>query len=306
MKTNSRGRLNVHALPAMAGALIWVSMLAGAGVGHKQPPESRPAASAQAEPPAAERPGREQVRQRLREELQASRDRADAAIKRIDEGADPVQVREQMDRDSGGRGPWRAGRGLRNDGKDRDGPEGNDRRSPRPFGSDSPFELTPEEREQMLRFLEEHAPRVGAKLREMDGATPDVVTRLITRMRPRLREVMEAGPGDPAGHELRLTEFRSSLDVMWARRAADEARKSGDSGAHRARRDELRTALAAHFDAQVALQEHEADRLARRVEKLRADLQDRRASKDRIVDRELEGPARREGVGERSPDGPPR
>ncbi len=266
-------------------------------------PESTPPSPARAEPPAGAKPGRgDQSRRRTREDLQALRDRADAAIRRIDGGEDAAQVREEFDRSSTWRSGGRGGRSGRPEGMGREGGPSDDRPGARALPG---FEVTPEERQQLLKFLDEHVPRVGAKFREMDKANPELVTRLLARMRPRVREVLETGQTDPGGTELKISEFRTSLDVMWARRGVDEARGSGDEGTLKAKRDELRAAIAAHFDAQLALQEHEADRLAERVEKLRADIKDRRAGKDRIVDREMEGPSR-EGPGERNSPRPDR
>ena len=269
----------------------------------RQPAPPAPSPS-RAEPPAGVKPGRaDQSRRRTREDLQALRDRADAAIRRIDEGADPALVREEFDRNSPWRSGGRGGRSGRPEGTGREGGPGDDRSTARALPG---FEVTPEERQKILRFLDEHVPRVGAKFREMDKTNPELVTRLLARMRPRVREVLESGQNDPGGAELKISEFRTSLDVMWARRGVDEARGSGDEVTLKAKRSELRSAIAAHFDAQVALQEHEADRLAERVEKLRADIKERRAGKERIVDREMEGPSPREGGGERNSPKPDR
>ena len=199
----------------------------------RQPAPPAPSPS-RAEPPAGVKPGRaDQSRRRTREDLQALRDRADAAIRRIDEGADPALVREEFDRNSPWRSGGRGGRSGRPEGTGREGGPGDDRSTARALPG---FEVTPEERQKILRFLDEHVPRVGAKFREMDKTNPELVTRLLARMRPRVREVLESGQNDPGGAELKISEFRTSLDVMWARRGVDEARGGGPATIRAARR----------------------------------------------------------------------
>jgi len=293
----------------LALSLLWVAP-ALTGAAGPTPGDQPPAERAEQSPP--ERQGRDQVRRRLREELESYRKRLDSAVRLLDEGGDPAKVREDLERAApwGGRSGGRPvrGSGPRADGPGRDGPEGGDRPAARPLPGDERFDMSPEERADILRFLDESVPRVATRLRELDQSNPDLVTRLLTRMRPRVREVTESGPSDPRGRELRLDEFRTSLDVMWARRALDESRGK-DAAAVKARRDELRATIGSHFDAQAALQEHEADRLVQRVERLRKDITERRRDRDEIVERELDGrgrpgarPDRRDGA-DRAGDG---
>lgn len=260
-----------------------------------------PALAQPTEPPAPDaRAAREQLRKRFREEVVTLREHADTALRKLDEGADLNAVREDFDRWTRWQG--RFSRPWRGEGPERDaGPD--DRKVFKARTPDPQGEMTPAERQQTLKFLEENVPRVGAKLRELDSSSPELVTRLLTRMRPRVNEILEADAGEGGDRALRLAEFRASLDVMWARRAMDEARRSGDQGALAARKDELRVAISAHFDAQLARQEHDADRLARRVDKLRSDIKERREMKDRMIERELESPWR--GPPDGRPPGPP-
>ncbi len=301
--------MTIRTTRVLGAAVIGVAGLTVAGTAVAMPgPESpQPPSDRAAEKTPSNRPPRDQVRRRLRAELENSRDRLDEAIRRLDEGGDPARIREELERATPrANRPGRAGRA---DGPAREFRPLDDRSPVRPLPGDATFDLSPEERARMLTFLDEHAPRVGLRFRELDRTTPDLVTRLLTRMRPRVREVMQTGASDPKGRDLRVAEFRASLDVMWARRELDGALALHDQGAVRAARDELSTALGAHFDAQSALQEHEIDRLAQRVERLRKDLNDRRAQRAEIVEREMSDrwrPGRGEHESDRSGDERPR
>lgn len=277
----------VRGMAGLIGALCALSGAPGGAWAQPEAPSRR--AEPGAQPPSRDRaiatPAsvKQQIRSRL-DELDAARKRLESLQQRLDQGADAADIRAELDR-SGGRGGSRMMRPERFDMRraDVEG-EGGPRSGP-----DSRPEISPEERQRLLGFLDENAPRVAQRLRDADRANPELVTRLLARMRPRLRDVMESGKGDPAGTELRLAEFRTSMDVMWARRAMEEAKGSADAGKQSAAKDELRKAVGEHFDAFLALQEHEADRLTARMEKLRKDIAERREGRDRLIDREIEG-----------------
>lgn len=272
----------------------WVAALCTAGI------VALPAAAtAQADPPGkraeqgSQPPGRDRapatqagVKQLLRarlDDLDAQRKRLEALQQRLDQGADPSDIRADLDR-TGGRGGSRM-RPERFDMRRADmEAEGGPRTGP-----ESRPDISPEERQRLLGFLDEHVPRMAQRLRDADRSNPELVTRLLVRMKPRLHDVMESGKGDPKGADLRLAEFRTSMDVMWARRSMDEAKQGADASKQAAAKDELRKAVGEHFDAFLALQEHEADRLTDRMEKLRKDIAEKRDGRDRLIDRELEG-----------------
>jgi hypothetical protein len=83
--------------------------------------------------------------------------------------------------------------------------------------------------------------------------------------------------------------MRSGFDVLLAAgeyRAAErsgEARESLD-----ARLRTVREAVARNFDDRIALQTHEAEELTRRVETLRAEIDERRGERDDTIDRAVE------------------
>src|SRR5262245_14547552 len=140
----------------MAGIVLWVTVImpGSAGVdGQSQPQNAKASVRPDGQSTGRDRSGaqRDGLRRRISEwliENEGHRRQAEDVLRRLDEGADPAQVREELDRigivrqGSGTRG----GRAGRPEESPRVSPGGEEGPGPRPLPGDVRFKLSPEER----------------------------------------------------------------------------------------------------------------------------------------------------------------
>ncbi len=309
--------------------------LACAGAAIPEPPADGATPQSQAAPKPTERPDQPGVLRFLRKRLTDMKERQtelESAIKRVEAGEDPAKIRAEFDARRNGRrdegGPMRGLDGPEEDqpfapppSPDRPGPgrsgfdrpdlnrpaadhPGQGRGGPGRPGPERPGPLTADERERTLEFLREHLPKVGARLTELAKTSPDRVDFILGQMGSRVPE-LRAIQHDKELFELKVREMGGGLKIMEARRAYRDAisQKSPEIDARKA---ELRAAFAEQHDVQIALQKRDVERLAKRVETLRAELEKRQTDRDTVIDRQVEavtkgrppagqGPQRHEG-----------
>jgi len=242
----------------------------------------------------ADRMARPAVTQFIRKRLAEMKERQAAfetALKRIEAGEDPAKVRDELE-------PRRNGRrdaGPPRDGPDADGdPEfsrpigerpGMDRPPPK-GGMDKPVPITPEERERALQFLREHMPKVGARVTELAKESPELVDRMLGHWIPKINELRSIRH-DSELFELKVREMEGGQKIMWAVRAYRDAvsKKTADIDSRKA---ELREAFSNQYDTQLEIQKRDADRLAKRIESLREEIQKRQTDRESTIDRQIE------------------
>lgn len=301
-------------------ALLVAFGVARVGLGQSTPPEISPAnpparvVSEPNTPPTresarpdrtGERAARPAVMQFLRKRLSEAKAREaalDEAIKRLEAGEDPLRIRDEFEPR---RNAWREAGAAPRDGLEPDGEPESFRPNPdRPragkpgvgkLGPDKPGPLTAEERDRALHFLTEHLPRVGARLTELSKTSPEMVERLLGRMRPRLAELRSI-QHDQDLFELKVRELEGGMRIMDARRAYHEAKASGSPDSQ-SKETELRSALSQQFDTQLAIQKQEVDRLSKRVETLRNEVEKRQSDRDAAIDRQMIDAASDRGPG---------
>lgn len=265
-----------------------LGMLAGlaAPSAWAQPAPPEPAAQ-DAPPPRPDgqrRPellDRAAVRARMERRLEEARrmeDRLEAAIKRLDEGEPLADVMSEL-----------AGEMVRRGGP----PEGAPPQRPMPGqAGPRPAEGRPDpvsRRERVREFLRAHMPVIAEEWRKAENQNPASVERLVGWMFPQLGELEAARQRDAVLFERRLDEVRASLAMGKAMRdLRDAAMGPGATPAGiDAGLDTLRGAIAAQFDARLAVQAREIELLSERVDRLRAELDSQKAVRDERIDQRV-------------------
>lgn len=185
----------------------------------------------------------------------------------------------------GPRGPGPGGPG---------GPEMGGRRGGERFMKPGGFaKLSQEERDQLRDDFKRDLPEVAADLEQLRTTNRDMAEMLFNRIAPRYFEAREARRVDPALGDLRISEIRGTVDVLRKTRAYRDAVKLPADDANRATAiatatNNLRDAIARNFDERLAVQKHEAEMLAKRLEDLRADIASKGERKDALVDDALD------------------
>lgn len=298
----------------MTAALI--ALAAGASVALAQPggPSPRP----RDREPMLERDGppepgalREMLSRRL-EEAARSVESLQKALAALDAGASPEDVLRDIEPRARRFGPGRTpGEGF--------GPEGGRREWDRPDpegpragdGGGGGGRIDPD---AARAFLKEHLPDLAAKFDALAAAEPEMAERLMMRMAPKIRETISLKEREPELFALRVQELGAGARVMDAMRSFREARGVADGegvGSERLAkaRAALRESLADHFDVRLKLQEHEVAQIAKRLERMRSEIESRRAKRDaeigQMLDRAEQG-SPPEGDRPRPRDGVPK
>jgi hypothetical protein len=146
------------------------------------------------------------------------------------------------------------------------------------------------------------------RIRRLAQDDPERARAILRRAAPDLRELAQLKRDDPEAFRLRLAMMQAGRDA-W--RAAAQHRRAERDGAGAdelaRRRDEIESAVRRRVEMEQLLKAREIERLAGRVETLRAALSENSERIDEIVaeqtERLLERNPRRRG--ERGPDDPP-
>ncbi|MFY7897280.1 MAG: hypothetical protein ACOVP8_13690, partial [Phycisphaerales bacterium] len=174
------------------------------------------------------------------------------------------------------------------------GPELGGRRGGERFMKPGGFaKLSQEERDQLREDFKRDMPEVAADLEQLRATNGEMADMLFSRIGPRYFEAREARRVDPALADLRIAEIRGTVDVLRKTRAYRDAVKLAADDANRTTAiatatTNLREAIARNFDERLAVQKHEAEMLAKRLEELRADIANKGERKDALVDDALD------------------
>ncbi|MEQ8770587.1 MAG: hypothetical protein RIB60_08770 [Phycisphaerales bacterium] len=215
--------------------------------------------------------------ERVRYRLTRMRDRIDEAIAALDDGQ---PVHEVL-------------RGVMQD-HERLARVGEPRRE---AGRERPVDDEPIDVEMAEALVAKHLPELHARLTDPDAAMPGLRSAAMQRIASRVRHVLAETEDDPELRVLKLTELQAGADVFDAVRRYREASRLGDS-ARTSAREALVAVIGAQFDARHAVARAELERLERRVDRMRADIErmdERRSAEiERMLERVDRAPERRE------------
>lgn len=281
-------------------ALLAVSVMLSAGAlsatAHGQPredpgPESRRPMRDhpnERQGPPSDGPGLKVLLHRRLDELERQSHRAREAIERLDKGEDPATIAREI---------WRGGRLL---------PADDGGRPTQERGNES---MGPEQREEMLALIREHMPLLHRRMEDVQRREPVLAGRLLRVLGPRIREAMTVRKSDPELFKLKLTEIQSGGMVIEAVRAYRATLRNADNPSAADRLAEatsdLKAALQAQFDAKVAVQAREIDRLALRLEGMKKDLTEKRARREAEIEETFDQVRQEPRQGKGPPPRPP-
>lgn len=270
---------------------------AGQPVQPDAPAQDRPPREA---PPVDRDKLKEELTRRL-EETKRTQARLELALSRLNDGGDPAEIRRE---NLPGRFRDRLRRAVRDDapGLDRPlapqdnrarGEPGNPPRGPQGPKGPGPMgdrKLTPEDRDRMLKFLDEHMPRIGKRFHEALKDNPQVAEGLLGRLAPKFRELEATQHSQPELFRLRVDDMRATLSLQEAARtwrpklhgndATDEDRRGA--------REALTGAISAQFDARLALREHELKMLEDRIGEARREIDEMHTNRDKRIGEEVD------------------
>lgn len=272
-------------------------------------PTDRPAPreNAQRERPLRDRAQRgtdtqpevEQLRVRLAsmlEQLDASTERLRGAIETLDAGGSIDDAIQRLG------GPMRARRlaemwtqwGRPGEG-DRPLRQGADSRFPQrgpgngvidqPRGPWGARDVSPEE---IFVFLREHAPQLAERLERLGKNDPRRVESFLTRLRPRISEILLTRAHDPELAELLARDFRVGMLVSEVGGGYARALAAGEEERAAGLRAELRELAAEQVDLRLARREHEIARLVGRLASLQAEVEAQREKREKLIDEVIE------------------
>jgi len=231
----------------------------------------------------------------LLEELESNTTKIRGVIKILDEGGTAENAIQAMGGPARVRrlaefwGQW--SRFSQNEGRDgrpgaaqrpRNGPA--ERGADRGPGGDRAADISTE---RVSTFLEEHAPELAAKIRELRAQDPRRAEFFEKRLRPRVAEILIARQHDPELGDLLTREFRVSMELIDAGRRYARMVASQNAGVDMAR-EKLRTLAAAQVDLRLARRERDIRQLAARLEALQAEVDLQREDRDRYIDEIVE------------------
>lgn len=260
-------------------------------------PQDRPPSEdreAMGQPPVDREKLKEELTRRL-EETKRTQARLEQALARLNEGGDPAEVRRET---MPGRFRDRLRRGARDNapGLDRpvDAPRGEPGNPPRgpqgPGPKGDRTALTPEDRERMLKFLDEHMPRIGARFREAMKDNAEVAEGLLNRLAPKFRELEATEHSQPELFKLKVEDVRAAMTLQetarsWRVKLRDKNATDDDK---RQAREAISGAVAAQYDARAALREQELQMLEHRIGEAKREIDDMHTKRDQRINDEVD------------------
>ena len=254
-------------------------------------PLAGPAHAAADEEPAAERPDRNPPEALADADADAEADadadaRADAA-----EAADEPDAAPEA-RDRGGDRPARGER-LRRliaERRERMAERGGNAGPPRLGDGDAPDAgrglppLDEARRDAALAVLADVHPKLAERLERAREANPRRAEWALRKMWPRLHRLVELREDDPELYKLRVADQRHKVETLRLVYKLRAARADDpDAESIETLEAELRRRVAAHFDVRQRIRRHELQRLAERIDHLRAELEERRSNRDALI-----------------------
>jgi len=198
-----------------------------------------------------------ETRKRLRENIQKRLERWQLALKMLDEGKSPEEVRQAI--------PEIARLGQRGDegaepGHTAPGPGGNMGQGRGGGGGEPPRALTEEEKQAVRDVLAETSPKFLADLREKERARPEEADRQYSETFSRMRMLIDLKKRDPDMFALRAREVRKGFEARDAAKAIAEIDRAAmpDTAKRQALEQSLKAALTAQFEVKTQLMQREA------------------------------------------------
>lgn len=261
-------------------AIIAAGAFVGLAGGSAQPETPPP-------PPRAIDRTPEQVRAMLTWQLretdnriaryQARRVRLKQALQRLDDGAVPSEILDEMR-------PARNGPPM-----DADQRRDELRRPDQGRPGEAPHDRIEIPHDRLMAALDEHLPELAKQLRTLRTDDPAKFNELVGRLGPRFAEVLELRKSDPALARLKFKDMRTNLAIAESARAFRQLREtSDDAQAIQQARAALRKALEASFESRLAIRKQEIERLGDRIESYNADLLKQIEHKDELIDQQLQ------------------
>lgn len=244
---------------------------------------------------------REQLRKHVEERLAESRrltNRLDDALKRLDEGADPREIKDVLDalppaarRSAGGQRPGASPTAHPGSGpasQPAAGPQGRviERPAAVLMGLDAePVRpLSPDELDDALAQIRGHNADAAAQLDRLREDQPGAFKRVMEWLASRLGAIREAKEhGDAPMVAARWSEVRSMVEMFRVARAIEQAGPSAASDEREALQDRLREALGKQFDARMEIQALQIASLVHRAEEMRKNLENLRARRSDVI-----------------------
>lgn len=245
---------------------------------------------------------REQMRKHITERIDRTRrtlSRLEEAQTLLDSGADPARLKSLMDSISG---EWRrpdGGPGGQAGGQPGNQTGGNGR--PQAIGTERPVRdramelvgvggdpqrpLTPDERDELVKIIAEHAPDISTRLDDLKGRSTLLWERTIDGLAWRVRAIREAkAAGNDRMVNLRIEDIRNTMDIYKLAFEYTLVKRGGDPDRLISVETSLRSALGKQFDTRVAIRQVELEQLESRVDAMKKELEMLKGQKDRIIE----------------------
>jgi hypothetical protein len=154
-----------------------------------------------------------------------------------------------------------------------------DRRGPKP----PTWKDMPEaERKDVLRFMEEHFPRMVVELDRVKEDAPQRYDRRMERIAPEMHRLMHVRERDPARAMVLIRERQVSLRLQ---DLARDYRAAEDSDEKAKIRKNIRELAAEEFDNRVERRDLEVRELENRLAELKSRLEEMKSVRDEMLDR---------------------
>lgn len=250
--------------------------------------------------------------QRQLESIQERQRLVQRALKQLEGGTNPAEVRAQL-REAGADRPLRTGQ--RSGGRDGQRPGGRDGRpnarerddasqeaSPRSSRGRQPREITAEDKAKIIAFIKEQSPTLWERIKDEPGS----IDRFVRRFAPRYFAYVDASERDGPLGELVLAEFEAAYRVMRTMSELFRTHRQADPDAAKIteRIGSLKGAITVQFDVRLQIQRRELALLKERVARLEADVDSKETSRTQTIEQSLERavkhaqePRRRRGEG---------
>lgn len=154
-----------------------------------------------------------------------------------------------------------------------------DRRGPKP---PTWKEMPEAERKDVLRFMEEHFPRMVVELDKVKEDAPQRYERRMERIAPEMHRLMEVRERDPARAMVLIRERQVSLRLQ---DLARDYRSAEDSDEKSRIRKSIRELAAEEFDNRVERRDLEVRELENRLAELKSRLEEMKSVRDEMLDR---------------------
>lgn len=221
----------------------------------------------------------ESLRKRLNQTLAFAQrivETHEAALAQLDAGENPRDVMRELRSPEFQRGTITARR-------TRDGSANSGENSLKP--TDAP-EINQRDAKRIRNFIAEHLSSIDTQLKQVEQISPEASKRLISRLAPKILEILHLEQDDPTLATLKLNELKSGLTLIEVSgQYRGLMRSSGTSQSDlNAAKDLVRLAASDRFDAQVQIKQHEISQLMMRIQELHTALEDLNSQRDEQVE----------------------